>query len=98
MFAVYHPNDKHCDFVREVSIAGVLCAHIDSEAETIKPTKPDTMPWKLSGHALCRAVKDIEAGGPVKSSEVTNHAEKGATLEFPWQAGIRSARQEGHSY
>lgn len=58
MFAVYCVRGKTCDLVNRVSIAGILCAHISSTAATIKPKKGDPMPWKLSGHDLCCAVRE----------------------------------------
>jgi hypothetical protein len=58
MFAVYHVHGKTCDLVNSVGIAGILCAHISSTAATIKPRKSDPMPWKLSGHNLCCAVRE----------------------------------------
>jgi hypothetical protein len=56
MFAVYRLKNKRCEFVREASIAGVLCDHIAKTAQIVKPKRRDPMPWELSGLDLARAV------------------------------------------
>lgn len=56
MFAVYRLNNKQCEFVHTVTLAGILCDHIANTAKTVKPKKNDTMPWELSANDLCRAV------------------------------------------
>jgi hypothetical protein len=56
MFAIYRMNKTDCEFVRNVTVAGVLCDRIGDRAKTMKPKKDDTMPWALSGIDLCRAV------------------------------------------
>lgn len=56
MFAIYRLKEKNCDFLRSVTIAGVICESITNAAQSIKPKKKDTMPWELSGRDLCRAV------------------------------------------
>jgi hypothetical protein len=58
MFAAYSLNSNNCNFVRTVSIAGILGDHIASKAEANKLKKNGTMPWDLSGCDLCRAVID----------------------------------------
>jgi hypothetical protein len=64
MFAIYCQSKRNCDFLRSVTIAGVICESITSAAASIKPKKNATMPWELSGRDLCRGViakHDIEA-------------------------------------
>ena len=56
MFAIYCQSKRDCDFLRSVTIAGVICESITNAAQSIKPKKKDTMPWELSGRDLCRAV------------------------------------------
>jgi hypothetical protein len=56
MFAIYCQIGKTCDFLRRVTIAGVICQSITSKPASIKPKKNDTMPCELSGAELCRAV------------------------------------------
>ena len=56
MFAIYCQSKRDCDFLRSVTIAGVICESITNAAQSIKPKKKHTMPWELSGRDLCRAV------------------------------------------
>jgi hypothetical protein len=73
MFALYRRGKKlnQWQFVREVTLAGILAKAIADSAESKKPRAKSTMTWELDREALRKAVmQTFGVDGPVGELKV----------------------------